>query len=76
VDRNGHVLEALSSVRECVEAKKVEAKTRERAPGDVDHAVDRSLTIKIFEDFVRFPYEAAVGLRHAHRPSSWIEPAQ
>jgi hypothetical protein len=56
--------------------KKVEAKTRERAPGDVDHAVDRSLTVKIFEDFVRFPYEAAVGLRHAHRPGSQIEPAQ
>ena len=44
---------------------------------DLDVVIERCVnhsraihSIKIFEDFVRFPYEAAVGLRHAHRPGS------
>jgi hypothetical protein len=73
VTGNGHVLEPLPVARKGVEAKVVETEARERAAGHADHALDRALTVKIFEDLVRFAYEA-VAASDIHRPTSGIEP--
>ena len=62
LDRNRHILEPLPFARKCVETKIVEAKARECTPGYGEHAFGGRLAIKIRQDLVRFPYEAAVGL--------------
>jgi hypothetical protein len=62
LDGNRHIFEPLPFAWKCIEAKIVEAEAREGTPRHGDHAFGGRLAIKIRQNLVRFPHEAAVGL--------------
>jgi hypothetical protein len=76
VDCNRHVLEPMPFARKGVEAKIVEAETRECTPGYVNHALDGRLPIEILKDLVRSRTKLPSGSDMRIAPIQRIEPAQ